>query len=99
MLGKKLKKRRENKISNLEILLMKMEAALENGNFEELPELVTKFREEFDRQLKGSFITQDTLVKFQKILKYLEEKANKKKEELIKKEQKIKTLKSYGEFG
>ncbi len=99
MLGKKSRRREDKKPSRLEILLMKMETALEMEQFEDLPKLVEEFKEELERSLKGSFITKDTLIRFQKVLKHLEEKALKKKEELQKREGKLKKLKSYGDFG
>ena len=99
MLGKRLRKREDKSPSRLEILLMKMETALEKEEFENLPPLVEEFKKELERSLKGSFIARDTLIRFQKVLKHLEEKALKKKEELQKREGRLKKLKSYGDFG
>ena len=98
MLGRKLKRKGDKKPTRLEILLMKMETALEMERFEDLPQLVEEFKEELERSLKGGFIARDTLVRFQKVLKHLEEKALKKKEELQKQEKQLKNLKSYGDF-
>ena len=98
MLGRKLKRKGDKKPSRLEILLMKMETALEMERFEDLPQLAEEFKEELERSLKGDFIARDTLVRFQKVLKHLEEKALKKKEELQKQEKQLKNLKSYSDF-
>lgn len=98
MLGRKLKRKGDKKPSRLEILLMKMETALEMEHFEDLPQLAEEFKEELERSLKGDFIARDTLVRFQKVLKHLEEKALKKKEELQKQEKQLKNLKSYSDF-
>ena len=98
MLGRKLKRKGDKKPTRLEILLMKMETALEMEHFEDLPQLAEEFKEELERSLKGDFIARDTLVRFQKVLKHLEEKALKKKEELQKQEKQLKNLKSYSDF-
>ena len=100
MLGRRLKREpREDKPDRLDLLVAKMEAALEGENFEELPALLEEFDRELDRAIKGGFITADALKRFQKVLKHLEEKAKKKREELQQKENQLKKLRPYGEFG
>jgi hypothetical protein len=100
MLGKKLKKEWGDKPPNkLDEVIAKMEAALERGDFEILPQLMEEFNRKFDLQMKGGFLGADDLKRYSRILKRLEELAKKKKEELIQEEQRIKKLKSYGEYG
>ena len=78
---------------------MKMETSLEGENFEELPNLVEEFEKELEKSVKGGYVLEDTLYRFQRILKHLEEKAKEKKEELQRREKRLKNLKSYGEYG
>ena len=100
MLGKKLKKGWDDKPpGKLDRIIGKMEIALESGNFEVLPQLLEEFNKEFDLQMKGGFLGVDDLKRYSRILKHLEELAKRKKEELIKEENRIKQLKSYGEYG
>ncbi len=100
MLGRRLKREPQgDKPDKLDLLVARMEAALEGENFEELPSLLEEFDRELDKAVKGGFITADALRRFQKILKHLEEKAKKKKEELQQRENQLKKLRPYGEFG
>lgn len=101
MHGKRSKRKPEgeNKRDKLQELLMKMESALQAEKFEILPDLLAEFDRELDLALKGSFLPAETLKRYQKVLKHLEEVALKKKEELQKQESQFKKLKKYGEFG
>ena len=83
----------------MEELLHKMEAALVSENYEVLPELLEEFDKSLEIALKGGFIREDVLKRYQRVLKHLEELAQKKREELIKMERHFEKLKKYGEFG
>ena len=99
MLGRRLEEKGGRKPSKLDELLMKMETALEGENFEELPDLVEEFEKELERSVKGGYVVEETLHRFQRVLKHLEERAKRKLEELQRREKHLKNLKSYGEFG
>ncbi len=100
MLGRKLRKKSEGKgPDKIELLIMKMDAALEAGHFDKLEDLMKELQAEIDLRLKGGFYPPEEWKKLQRALKYLEEKAKAKKEELSREESKMKKLKSYGEFG
>jgi len=99
MLGKRLRKKPEGRRNKLEELLQKMEGALLSENYEVLPELLEEFDKSLDTALKGGFIKEDILKKYQRVLKHLEELAKRKREELIKMEKHFEKLKKYGEYG
>ena len=99
MLGKRSRKKPEGEREKLEELLQKMEAALVSENYEVLPKLLEEFDKTLDIALKGGYIKEDVLKKYQKVLKHLEELAKKKREELLKAEKHFKKLKKYGEYG
>ena len=99
MLGKRLRKKPEGRRDKLEELLQKMEGALISENYEVLPELLDEFDKSLDIALKGGFIKEDVLKRYQRVLKHLEELAQKKREELVRMEKHFEKLKKYGEYG
>jgi uncharacterized protein YdgA (DUF945 family) len=91
-------RRKPGRRRELEDILGKMETYIEAKEFEKLDELADLFEKKLDLALKEGSLDPITLKRFLDILKHLEEKALKAKEELKKSEKVMKKLKHYKDF-
>jgi len=94
----KRSQRKPSRRVELEEILGLMETYIEVKDFDKLNELAQLFEKKLDLALKEGSLDAPTLKRFTEVLKHLEEKAVKAKEELKESQKVIKKLKHYGDY-